>query len=200
MIRRRHFFLLMLMVGVYTSSTVARSESHQQTTSVEVPQSITLYPPHDKRTGKYDETRACFSFTLGMNKLPKSIDWDLGYGFARIGNEDWLIVHTGRAGQRSVMKELGAHNWPDSFDVPVLEPLPKLKEGERRHITVDSSAGTHAEWANSTTQFAKARVGHMYLMHVKDDQADFYVLFRIEQLEQGEQCTISWKRIPTPER
>jgi hypothetical protein len=37
-------------------------------------------------------------------------------------------------------------------------------------------------------------------MHVKDDQADFYVLFRIEELEQANRCTISWKRIPTPER
>jgi hypothetical protein len=33
---------------------------------------------------------------------------------------------------------------------------------------------------------------------VKDAQADFYVLFRIEELVQGDHCTISWKRIPPP--
>jgi hypothetical protein len=39
----------------------------------------------------------------------------------------------------------------------------------------------------------------MYLVRVKDDQADFYVLFRIEELAQGDHCTIRWKRIPAPE-
>jgi hypothetical protein len=96
------------------------------------------------------------------------------------------------------MKDLGKHNWADSFRVPSLEPLPVLMDGQRREITIDASGGTHAAWSNSTTHFAKASVGNMYLVHVKDDQADFYVLFRVERLEQGEQCTISWKRIPTP--
>jgi hypothetical protein len=201
MIIRRQPLLLMIIVSVCTSNTVTRSEAHLQTTSLGVAQSVTLYPPNDKRSGKYDETRACFSFKLGMNKLPNSYDWDLGYGFIRIADEDWLMVgSSATAGQRSVMKELGAHNWSDSVDLPVLEPLAKLKEGERRQITVDSSADTHAAWAESTTQFAKAKVGHMYLMHVKNDEADFYVLFRVDQLEQGEQCTISWKLIPAPER
>ena len=199
-IRRQSILLMLLIVSVCTSNTVAQREAHQQTTSLGIAQSFTLYPPHDKRSGKYDETRACFSFKLGMNKLPNSIDWDLGYGFMQIANEDWLRVGAGTADQRSVMKELGAHNWSDSFDLPALEPLPQLKEGERRQITVDSSADTHDAWAKSTTQFAKAKVGHMYLMHVKNDGADFYVLFRVDQLEQGEQCTISWKLIPTPER
>ena len=41
------------------------------------------------RLGKHWKTRACFSFKLGANKLPKSVDWDLGYGYmivsAKIG-------------------------------------------------------------------------------------------------------------------
>lgn len=205
MIRRLPTMFLVSVV-VWTSSIVpGRSDTNQQTTGDGVPENFTLYPPRDKLTGKYDETRACFSFKLGANKLPNSTDppafsdWDLGYGFMRISNEDWLTVSSGRD-QRSVMKELGRYSWSDSFNVPVLEPLPRLLEGETRHITIDSSADTHAAWATSTTHFAKAKVGHMYLMHVKDEEADFYVLFRVEQLEQGEQCTISWKRIPTPER
>lgn len=202
----RRYALLLVVVVVWGSGVVdGRSEPSQQTYSDGVPESFTLYPPRDKQTAKYDETRSCFSFKMGANKLPNSIDppevsdWDLGYGFMRISNEDWLIVSAG-PNKRSVMKELGQHNWSDAFNVPVLEPLPRLLEGEKRHITVDSSADTHAAWAKSTTHFAKAKVGHMYVMHVKDEEADFYVLFRVEQLEQGEQCTISWKRIPTPER
>lgn len=191
--------LLMLLFGVCTSSSVALNESAEQSSSGGIPQSFTLYPPRDKHTGKHDESRACFSFKNGMNKQSNSVDWELGYGFAQISNEDWLTINTGRPDQRSVMKELGKHIWADSFRVQALEPLPVLLEGQKREITIDASAGTHAAWANSTTHFAKAKVGYMYLMHVKDDEADFYVLFRVEQLEQGEQCTISWKRIPNPE-
>lgn len=205
MIRRRLALLLVVVVVWASSIVTGRSQTNQQTAGDGIPQSFTLYPPRDKLTGKYDETRACFSFVLGANKLPNSIDpptlsdWNLGYGFARISNEDWLIVGAGR-NQRSVMKELGRYNWSDSFHVPVLEPLPRLLEGESRHITIDSSADTHAAWSKSTTHFVKAKVGHMYVMHVKDDDSDFYVLFRVEQLEQGEHCTFSWKRVATPER
>jgi hypothetical protein len=191
--------LLMLVCGVCASSSVALNEHAEQGTIGGIPQSFTLYPPRDKNTGKYDESRACFSFKLGTNKLPNSVDWELGYGFAQISNEDWLTINTGRPEQRSVLKVLGKHSWDDSFRVPALKPLPELMEGQRREITIDASAGTHAAWANSTTHFAKATVGNMYLMHVKDDEADFYVLFRVEKLEQGEHCTISWKRIPNPE-
>jgi hypothetical protein len=35
---------------------------------------------------------------------------------------------------------------------------------------------------------------------VKDAQADFYVLFRVEEIEQGVHCTISWAQIPAPEK
>ncbi len=200
MSRRHPAVLTILAVFVSASGIVASSAPVLQHASDAIPQSFTLYPPHDKVTGKHDESRACFSFKLGANKQPNSFNWELGYGFAQINNEDWLIVNTGQPEQRSVMKTLGAHEWSDSFEVPVLEPLPKLMEGERRTITVDASADTHAAWANSTTHHAKAKVGYMYVMHVKDYQSDFYVLFRVDQLEQGEYCTISWKRIPAPEQ
>jgi hypothetical protein len=182
----------------YSSHTICKSETFQQNFDHVAPQTFTLYPPRDKATGQYDETRACFSFKLGRNKFPNSADWDLGYGFASISDEDWLMVGTIRADKRSVMKELGEYKWSDSFTIPALEPLPELKEGESRQITMDSSADTHQRWAKTTSHFAKAKAGHMYLVHVKDAEADFYVLFRIEEMEQGNHCTISWKQIPTP--
>jgi hypothetical protein len=46
--------------------------------------------------------------------------------------------------------------------------------------------------------FVKAVVGHMYVIRVVDDKQDFYVLFRVESLVRGDNCTISWKRIPPP--
>lgn len=190
---------LLLVFLLCVSNTISRSETFQQEAHSADPQKVTLYPPFNEATGMHDETRACFSFKFGKRKAPDSIDWDIGYGFMQISNEDWLMVGTIGTDKRSVMKELGAYKWSDSFETWALEPLPALKPGEQRQVTVDSSADTHEEWAKSTSHFAKATTGHMYLIHVKDDQADFYVLFRIEELEQQDHCTISWKRIPTPE-
>lgn len=46
--------------------------------------------------------------------------------------------------------------------------------------------------------FVKAIVGHMYVIRVVDNDSDFYVLFRVEEIVRGDNCTISWKRIPPP--
>jgi hypothetical protein len=46
--------------------------------------------------------------------------------------------------------------------------------------------------------FAKAIPGHMYVLRVVDDVEDFYVLFRVESLVRGDNCTIAWKRVPAP--
>ena len=188
-----------LMLTLFVSNVNSKDSRVQQNNSSSLPQTITLYTPQDKTTGKYDESRACFSFKFGTNKRPNSTDWDLGYGFIRIGDEDWLRVST-IGDSRSVIKDLGKFGWSDSFRVPVLEPLPELKAGENRRITIDSSADTHKAWKESTDIFAKAEVEHMYVVHVKDKERDFYVLFRVEELGQEEYCKISWKRVATPEK
>jgi hypothetical protein len=45
--------------------------------------------------------------------------------------------------------------------------------------------------------FVKAIVGHMYVIHVVDENADFYALFRVDALNEGA-CNVSWKLIPAP--
>ncbi len=46
--------------------------------------------------------------------------------------------------------------------------------------------------------YEKALVGNMYVMRVVDENNDFYVLFRVDELERGKRCKISWKRIEAP--
>jgi len=46
--------------------------------------------------------------------------------------------------------------------------------------------------------FVKAIAGHMYVIHVVDDVDDFYVVFRVEEIERGSNCTISWRMVPAP--
>lgn len=45
---------------------------------------------------------------------------------------------------------------------------------------------------------AKIVSGHMYVIHVVKAQSDFYVLVHVDSLVKGDNCTISWKRIPSP--
>lgn len=197
------------------------------------PQSVTLYA-----TNKYpnDRSRSFFSFKTG-SWVRESVPWDLNYGSLYVGDDfDWFSVSTSQ-GTRSIIKDLGALKWSDSFRVPIVEPFPKLKPGEVRKVTIDASGADGAPGApgvrgadadgrvrNRTDDvdtaasekartekrrsgvpqvdsiFAKAVVGHIYVIHVVDDESDYYALFRVEAMEKGDNCTISWKRIKSPKK
>jgi hypothetical protein len=72
---------------------------------------VTLYPPVDPVTKKYDEGKSLFSFKRGLLKeVTKSkSDWDLGYDGWIIADQDWFGLHFGPE-TRSVIKDLGEHN------------------------------------------------------------------------------------------
>jgi hypothetical protein len=164
--------------------------------SAALAQTITLVPPLNPITQKYDEGKSCFNFKLGLLKETvlkdtKKNEWDLAYGFLSIGGEDWFTLHSA---SRSVIQDLGERNWDNPGTVPVLEPLPPFPKG------LDASADTHKKWAKAMRNMAKIFPGHMYALHVKNDAGDFYVLFRVNDLEQNKRCTISWQRGPSPEQ
>ena len=46
---------------------------------------------------------------------------------------------------------------------------------------------------------AKASLGHIYVVHVADEVNDFYALVRVDAVESGDHCTISWRLVPAPE-
>jgi hypothetical protein len=45
---------------------------------------------------------------------------------------------------------------------------------------------------------ARVVLGHLYVIHVVKAQSDFYVLVHVDGLVPGDNCTSSWKRIPSP--
>jgi len=188
--------------------------------------------------------RSCLNFP----GTPTSPGCDVRYGalYAR-DDLDWFESSTAE-GNRSVIMDLGAHEWNAEFRVPVIEPLAKLKPGEKRHITVDTSGADGADGAGrrparlgstddvfsrvlparndvpveyatlpqpsketapasrpkrdertkTSSLYVKAIVGHVYVIHVVDELRDFYALFRVESLQQGDRCTLSLKLIPAP--
>ena len=46
--------------------------------------------------------------------------------------------------------------------------------------------------------YVKAVVGHVSVIHVVEGGDDFYALVRVESLVRGDNCTITWKRVPPP--
>jgi len=222
------------------------------TVAVSAQETATLYSPLKYN---HDQSRAFFDFQKG-EVARRGAPWDLAYGLLRASDEfDWF-QSSGSFGSRSVIKDLGRLEWNSRFDVPVIEPLPKLKPGERRMVTVDVSGADGADGdpgrdgrlgrngfadpvnAGPSTvptsdiddtgvirptaapdtapkigprskpkrdgkpkidpMFVKAVVGHVYAIHVVDDTRDYYVLFRVEALTRGDNCTISWRLAPAP--
>ena len=177
---------------------------------------VSLYSPNKHR----DEVRSsCLNFQP-RTRMSGGAGCDLRYGMLYAGDElDWFQSSTAE-GDRSVIKDLGLLAWTDDFKVAPVEPLPKLKVGEQRHISIDTSGADGADGADADgivrprlgasrpkndgkpkvdPLFVKAVVGHLYVIHVVDDVRDFYALFRVEALERGDNCSISWRLILAPE-
>ena len=99
------------------------------------PSRVTLYSPNRYR---HDSSRALFSFQRGA-LAGRGESWDVAYGLLSVGDyHDWFSASS-RPGSRSVIRNMGALDWNDSLTVPVVEPLPVLKVGEKRVVTIDSS-------------------------------------------------------------
>jgi len=128
---------------------------------------------------KYDDyAKACFSFEHGMNgeeaqKVTRN-DWDVQFG-----NGGDVFDVTMVTDDRSRIKDLGELSWSNEFEVPILpaHPNPEIREPS-----------------------VAAVVGHMYAVHTVDTETDLYALFRVESLEPGNNVTISWKVVPSPEQ
>lgn len=121
---------------------------------------------------------ACFSFEHGVNgegALPLTRnDWDILFGNSP---EPDAFTVTTVVDDRSRIQDMGALDWGDAFQVPIIpaNPVP------------------------TTEPDVKAIVGHMYVVHTKDTETDLYALFRVEALEPGKSVTISWKSVQSPE-
>ena len=140
------------------------------------PRRVTL--PARRMTNAQDNyVDAAFSFEFGMNgvgslSLTRN-DWDILFG-NRPDRDTFSVTMV--VDDRSRIRDLGALNWGDSFQVPVIPAYP-----------VPTSEPDVA-----------AIVGHMYVVHTKDTETDLYFLFRVEALEPLKSVTISWKAVQRP--
>ena len=136
------------------------------------PQEVTLYSRR-----KYDDyMKATFSFKYGIRDDPglklTHNQWDLLYDNGDGGFSVGMIQE-----DRSRIVDLGELTWGGLRAVPVVTALP---QGAR--------AGS-----------VPAVQGHMYVVHTRNSSTDLYSVFRVEWLEAGDQCVLSWVNVPSPE-
>ena len=126
-----------LMLGV-VMVVMCLANSGASQTIVVAPQSntATLFA-----VNKYQDSRkSCLNFL----NLPEG-DCPLRYGSLYAGDDwDWFETSAARS-NRTAMRDLGELSWTDSFKVPIVEPFPKLKPGEERHVTIDTSGADGAD-------------------------------------------------------
>jgi hypothetical protein len=147
-----------------------------------------------------DFAKANYNFKLGVrgdSETPPTRNiYDVRYGGSALdGDDDWLDVPINQ-GSRSQIKDLGALEWFNVYDVPILYASPVAHTGE---MSLSYDNGKLLKVSPEGT-IVKAIVGHMYLVHSKYEGNDLYAMFRVEaiKLDEGE-CTISWKLVPSPE-
>jgi hypothetical protein len=123
-----------------------------------------------------DYMKATFSFKFGIRDDPDyritRNQWDLLFDNGDGGFSVGMMM-----GDRSRIVDLGEKSWGELEKVPVVTALP---EGAR--------AGT-----------VSATQGHMYVVHTVNSNTDLYSVFRVDWLEPGDQCVISWVNVPSPE-
>ena len=117
-------------------------------------------------------------FEFGMNgvgalSLTRN-DWDILFGNSP--DLDTFTV-TMVTDDRSRIQDLGALNWGDAFQVPVVPAYP----------------------VPTRDPDVNAIVGHLDVVHTKDTETDLYALFRVDALVPRTSVTISWKSVQSPE-
>jgi len=142
------------------------------------PRTVTL-PERGTINGQDNYRDAAFSFEFGMNgdlSIPLTRnDWDILFQRGPT-NFDNAFTVTMVTDDCSRIRDLGAFNWSDAFQVPVLPAYPVPTRDPDVNVVV----------------------GHMYVVHTKDTQTDLYFLFRVEALVPRTSVTISWKAVQRP--
>src|SRR6266850_2858332 len=161
------------------------------------PQQVTLFSRITQ--GGRDDPRSAFNFygvrgddKQGLRVTHNSIH--LLYGNISIDRDtDWFDLTTG-GDDSSRIKDLGEMQWADVSDAPFLPANPRSSRGFRL-----PGKGMSFE-QSSDGQITRAVAGHMYVVHIRNNGAEFYAMFRVDSLDPSKRCTISWRVMRSPKR
>ena len=127
----------------------------------------TLYSPYKYPNQKRE---LCLNFQTGFDTA-KFGPCDVRYGFLGINNDfDWLQVSMGQK-DRTVIRDIGEHNWNDRFEVQAMAALPKLQPGEQRTVNISADGADGATGAHGASDAARSDPGSG-VIHANEIQLD----------------------------
>lgn len=185
---------MFFLIGAFCNGSADGQSSKRQTE----PQEVTLFSRITYKEEGYG--KSAFNFKYGLRSDHK--DWEqvarnyahLMYGSISFDpGTDWFSVSMG-GDDPSRIKDLGELQWSEIYDTPFLFANPRASTGVRFPGPQESFESSSEE------RVTKVVAGHVYLVHIKNMEADLYAMFRVEALKPSDQCTISWKVVPSPEK
>jgi hypothetical protein len=193
-----HIRKILFSLLVFTSSIVllGETDSKAQKPDKNRPQSVTLY----SRIKHQIYEQSVFNFQFGVNgdsgrKITHN-RWNIHYGSLSINRDsDFFKVPSGQTDCSRII-DLGEKSWNEIDEKVILDEnqfSEKLIPCSSMTLSPPPSSGKTVTDVN--IHVAKARQGHMYLVHNLGREVNIYTLFRVDELVPGDTCTISWKVI-----
>jgi hypothetical protein len=192
-VRTKNSYIICIVAALAATASVAARPQAQK--ADDTLRTVTLLA-----RAKHDDAKvATINFAIGVrgdSKNPLTNNYfDLRYGGrSENGDMDWFDVPMGD-NSWSQLRDLGESGWSDIYDVPI---LPASSTPHNNGIAEIFQAGKVVQRSPDGV-LVKAILGHMYLLHSNHDKVDLYVLFRVEEIKPSDECTISWKVVPSPE-
>lgn len=189
---------LVFVLFVFPWVLVVSAHGRESTGSFHVEtETVTLYSriKYSKEWGG-GYGRSAFSFDHGVrsdrgHEVTRN-NYELIYGNIDLnGDRDWFGV-TMVTDDCSRIKDLGEWDWTEVAELPMLEAKNEPHSG----ITMPGEGRSFEQ--SSDGQVTRVAVGHVYLVHTKDRNTDFFTVFRVDELVPGDNVTISWKKVPLP--
>ncbi len=188
--------LLTVICFVWANGVLFETKARQYSHRDIEPQLVTLL----SQIKHNDFAKANFNFKLGVrgdSTSPRTLNnYDLRYcGNSPDGNFDWFDISNHKSSYSQII-DMGALNWTDIYDIPLLYASPEPHSGM---WGFDYAKGKDNIKITPENAMVKVVLGHIYLVHAKEDDRDLYAMFRVEALKAGDEVTISWKVVPSPE-
>lgn len=219
---------MLLIASPAVAQTIAPEEPMRVTLYSPEKYKLTNAPPLSDGSLRPDFSRAYFSFTSGRLSTARDWDlsygtvggWfvvGLGIGDDRsaikdLGKADWndkfqvpvvaplpelepgeaRYITTGPAKKGEGFGSIEIRR------IPSADPIDDWPQSSTPNRETNTNGSNEAKRPEPAPVLAKILPGHMYVIHVVKAQSDFYVLVRVDSLKTGDNCTISWKRIPAP--
>lgn len=184
-VSQKHFALVMMLLCMAAGGAAQNNGLHE----------ATLFSRLGHHEDGYGRSAYNFYAKARSDSWPSSVKnrAHLLYGSISMNHDsDWFSVSAGGPNLTRI-EDLGAKQWTE-LETPYVSVAPRANEG----IRVPRPGESFEE--SSEGRVTKVVLGHLYVIHIKYDNEDYYVMLRVDELVPSDRCTISWRVVPPPKR